>query len=318
MDPVDRITPPVTIGDRLVLRTLLPDGSATDVIGWVAQLGEDQVTVDGLHSRSSVQRARVVAARRLPAALGGPGPLRTSPAELEQISLPGWVAHTEPLGDWTLRAGGGFTRRANSCLAVGDPGMPIAEAADRVVGFAAANLIPPRVQVVSGSEVERQLKALGWHEVYVSTDVLGIRLVDLLGDRRPHPDVEVTTSLERSWEVAYRVSRPTDADPEVVRSILDGQPPRAFGQVRVDGDVIAIGRGQVNRAWLGLAAIWTAPSHRGRGWSTQLMVALGHWAARQGARNAYLQVASENRAAHDAYLRAGFVLHHSYRYLAPT
>ena len=33
----------------------------------------------------------------------------------------GWPYH-EPLGEWTLRAGGGFTGRANSCHAVGDPG----------------------------------------------------------------------------------------------------------------------------------------------------------------------------------------------------
>ena len=50
-----------------------------------------------------------------------------------------------------------------------------------------------------------------------------------------------------------------------------------------------------------------------------MMRALGHWAARRGARNAYLQVAQENSGAHDAYGRLGFVRHHSYRYLeAPS
>jgi hypothetical protein len=41
---------------------------------------------------------------------------------LERRALPGWLALHEPLGEWTLRAAGGFTGRANSCLAVGDPG----------------------------------------------------------------------------------------------------------------------------------------------------------------------------------------------------
>jgi ribosomal protein S18 acetylase RimI-like enzyme len=48
-----------------------------------------------------------------------------------------------------------------------------------------------------------------------------------------------------------------------------------------------------------------------------MMVALGHWAARQGARYAYVQVATINEPAIDAYRKLGFVHHHSYSYLAP-
>jgi N-acetylglutamate synthase len=49
-----------------------------------------------------------------------------------------------------------------------------------------------------------------------------------------------------------------------------------------------------------------------------MMAALGHWAARQGARYAYLQVATVNESGIAAYRRLGFVPHHSYRYLAPA
>jgi N-acetylglutamate synthase len=47
------------------------------------------------------------------------------------------------------------------------------------------------------------------------------------------------------------------------------------------------------------------------------MAALGHWAARQGARYAYVQVATVNQSAIGAYTTLGFVSHHHYRYLAP-
>jgi ribosomal protein S18 acetylase RimI-like enzyme len=47
------------------------------------------------------------------------------------------------------------------------------------------------------------------------------------------------------------------------------------------------------------------------------MAALGDWAARQGARYAYVQVATINEPAIDAYRKLGFVHHHSYSYLAP-
>jgi hypothetical protein len=52
--------------------------------------------------------------------------------------------------------------------------------------------------------------------------------------------------------------------------------------------------------------------------ATSMMVALGHWAARQRARYAYVQVATVSEGAIAAYTKLGFVHHHAYRYLAPT
>ena len=49
-----------------------------------------------------------------------------------------------------------------------------------------------------------------------------------------------------------------------------------------------------------------------------MMTALGHWAARQGARYAYVQVATINESAIVAYRRLGFATHHRYLYLAPN
>ncbi|HET9872429.1 MAG TPA: GNAT family N-acetyltransferase [Propionibacteriaceae bacterium] len=317
MDLLATLTPAATLGDRLVLRTLLDSGSATDVIGWLTDLSSTEVTVAGLAGSTTVRRSQVVAARLLPPALGGPGPMRTGADELEQIALPGWLAESEPLGEWTLRYGGGFTGRANSCLAVGESGVEFAEAARRVVDFAARHGIPPRAQVVVGSPADRGLTACGWREVYVRTDVLAGRLTDLLGNRRADAAVEISTTLSERWLQAYRISRPDPAEPAAVRAILDGQPPRIFASVTLDGRVVAIARAHVHRSWMGASAIWTAPQHRRLGWATKVILTSGHWAARQGARNVYLQVAAANATAHEAYGRLGFRLHHSYRYLAP-
>ena len=75
----------------------------------------------------------------------------------------------------------GFTGRANSCLAVGDPGMAVADAAARIEAYAVAHGIAPLAQVVTGSDEDAALRALGWRETYVATDVLAVRLADLLG-----------------------------------------------------------------------------------------------------------------------------------------
>ena len=325
------------VGERWVLRCRQPDGSASDVVGWLVAVDDDTVQIAPERADALViDRRSVIVGRRAPAARGGPDPGRTSPAELERVARPGWVALQEPLGEWTLRAGGGFTARANSTLAVGDPGRPLPEAAERVIAYAAAHGIDAWTQVIVGSAEEAGLRDLGWMPTYLVTDVLVCRLTTLLGDGLPDPRICVTDDLSEAWVRAYGRSRPNrlhqadlrsdaepDADrtvePDFLRMILEGHPPRAFaavGDPAVADELVAIARGHLSGHWLGIAAVWTEPDHRRRGLATAMMRALGHWAARKGARNAYLQVAQENAAAHDAYGRLGFVDHHSYRYLA--
>ena len=306
------------VGERWVIRVQLPDGSATDRVGWVDGVTPDTVVLTGRGGEpATVLRSTVLAARRVPAAAGGPDPSRLSPAEVERHALPGWLADSEPLGEWSLRAGGGFTGRANSGHAVGDPGVPVTVAARRIIGYAAEHGIAPMAMVISGSPEEQALRTLGWADTSVPTQVLVARLADLLGDR-PVPDgVRVTETLDEVWLAAYARSRPQPADPAVARRILDGHPPRAFAAVGSADSVVAIGRGHVHEDWLGVAAVWVDPEHRRGGRGSAIMLALGHWAARQGARYAYVQVDRENEVALTAYQRLGFRLHHNDIYLSP-
>lgn len=306
------------IGERWVVRHRLADGSATDLTGWL-----DAVSGEALRLRTRagadvvVARESIIAARRVTVAYGGRDPLRASAEELERVAARAWVADWELLGEWTLRSGGGFTARANSCLAVGDPGVPEDVAAAQVVAYANRHGIRPRVQVIEDAAQEQALRGLGWTESYVRTAVLVVRLSSWLGEEGPDPAVEVSEQWTAEWERAYSRSRPTTADPAVVRQILTSSPPRAFAGLREDGRLVAIGRGQVSHDWLGIASVWTDPEYRRRGRATHVMRGLGHWSARLGARSAYLQVAAENEPAIQAYERLGFRPHHCYLYLSP-
>ena len=122
-----------------MLRIRLADDSATDLIGWLDEIGTKTLRITAAdHSSQMIDRSSILLARRAPAAAGGPPPDRVSDVDLERRSLAGWLAYSEPLGEWTLRSGGGFTGRANSCHAVGDPGMPVSAAAARIVAYAYA------------------------------------------------------------------------------------------------------------------------------------------------------------------------------------
>ena len=190
-------------GERWVVRVRQPDGSASDVVGWLADVDAagdgaadgdagGEVVLDGpvdpglpdaAAPRSRVRLDDVVVARRAPAALGGPAVGRTSAEDLEHLAVEAWAVALEPLGAWTLRSASGFTGRANSCLAVGDPGRPVGEAAAAVEAYAAEHGIAPLAQVVTGSAEDAALRAIGWTETYVATDVLATGLAGLLGER---------------------------------------------------------------------------------------------------------------------------------------
>jgi N-acetylglutamate synthase len=63
--------------------------------------------------------------------------------DLEAVAAKGWRAPEETrLGGWLLRAARGFTGRANSALAAGDPGMPLTEAVTEVCRWYAARDLP--------------------------------------------------------------------------------------------------------------------------------------------------------------------------------
>ena len=309
--------------ERWVVRYLLPGGSATDVIGWIEAMDEATVRLATVDSDSQVvQRSMIIAARRAPAAAGGLDPRRISAHDLQRQTVRSWLAWHEPLGEWTLRAGGGFTGRANSCHAVGNPGVTTAEAADRIIAFATAHDIPALAQVIEHSPEENGLRELGWVSTHQPTVVLVIRLSDFLSDRPAESAVQVTERLQPDWELAYQRSRPNSAEPEIVRMILDGNPPRAFAAVAArepddQPELVAIARGHRGGDWLGLSSIWTHPDHRQRGLATAMMTRLGYWAARQGARYAYVQVAPVSEPAVSAYTKLGFTSHHHYLYLAP-
>lgn len=316
-DPLDQLAPPVQTDDRVTIRYRLEDGSATDVVGWITHLTADRVEVVSPVDRTTlVDRRRIILAKRVPPARGGRAPERWTADELERAAAAGWIADREPLGSWLLRSAGGFTNRANSCLAVGDPGLPYDQAAEMIIDFYSRVGLEPRAQVINGSAADQALRDLGWAPTGIETVVMTSALSGLIGDHRRDPRVRLSDDLADDWWRAFLEYRPV-GDHEVARRILTGPPPVALAGVRMDGAVASLGRGQVSNEWLGIAGLWTRPERRRRGLATMIMIELGHWAARLGARNVFLQVETGNTGAIAAYESLGFRPHHEYLYLRP-
>ena len=235
---------------------------------------------------------------------------------------------TEPLGDWLLRAGAGFTGRANSALTAGDPRVPLPEAAARIRRWYTTRGLTPMASVSypagqpERNPVDRFLADQGWTlrdeaTVIVMTQsstaatpaaaALPVRLDDQPGD---------------DWLALYHFRGQPDLPP-IARTILTSAPWQAFASAR-DGDrTVAIGRvagtgshgDHSNGAhWAGLTAIEVDPDYRRRGLAAAVTTALITHAAQRGARRVFLQVEDDNEAALALYRRLGFTTHHGYHY----
>lgn len=284
----------------------------TDVIGVLQAY--DGTTAEILRRDGtpvSVPVADIVVAKPVPAASG----LRIGAEDLQRICADGWPPPvTEPLGEWVLRAAGGFTGRANSALVAGDPGVSASEALARVTAFYRDRGLPPKAQVVVRSAWDTVFAAHGW----ATLDVRGGALVMVAALRTAltvptAAAVELSAHVDETWLLLY--NRAGGHDSSLVRSLLEGPPDVAFA--RTGDPPGAIGRMVVSGDWAGLAALEVAPAQRRRGLGSTIVDALVGWACERGARWCYLQVTPDNDAALALWRGRGFREHHRYRYLVP-
>jgi len=299
----------VDVGARVSVRRRV-EGALSDVVGDLEILDDEVLAVrTSAGSLVSVDRADVVAARVV-----GASPREA--IELEGISARGWPApDSQWLGQWWLRSADGFTARANSVRPLGSPGVPLDDALHAVGAWYGERGLPPRVQVVVGSRLDRELARRGWAaapEVSVMTATLALvtsRLPESGGLNVEVPNVEVTSAASPEW---LRLFRGGDTPP-VARAILDGPPVAGFATLDDDaGAPVAIGRAAVEPPWVGLAAIEVAPAMRHRGYGRAVIAELTSWARQRGALRAYLEVLATNEPAIGLYRSLGFTEHHRY------
>jgi len=319
---------PDLVGTRVVVRRVLPGESGptggpafTDVLGELTGWSEETLTVrraDG--TEVSIAQHEVVTAKPVPPRASTR--LRVSAEQACRLSNASWPAvHEVALGGWLLRASGGFSARANSVMAVGDPGLSLDEALARTEDFYAEHDLPAWAQVVVGSALQESFEQAGWvlarpgeddTEFHVASTSRAVRAVrPLLPSDVPH--VAMESSASRAWLAndARALAHLDDA----VR-VLEGPAQVAFATV-VDGDgaVRAKGRVAVHDDWAGITDVWVAPDHRRRGLAVVVVEALLDRAAELGALTTYLQARGDNPAALALYERLGFAMHHRYRYL---
>jgi GNAT superfamily N-acetyltransferase len=330
---------PTDVGRRVVLRRRAGGGRFADVLGdllaWDTTAGTARVRTRA--GELTVALADVVAGKVVP-----PPPTRRGAPhrvigwqDLQDVAADGWrPLEMEWLGtpgrSWRLRAAEGFTGRANSVLAIGDPddvGTPIGVAVDRAERWYAERGLPARFAVpwpleapqlpdgARDGELDRELRARGY---LLDTPTLlltaALREVAAALARSPVEDLMVSLAdrPDDDWLAVYRY-RGQDLPPVAPRLLLSA-PAQVFVAVRDGERTVAVGRAASSRGWTGLSAVEVLPAYRRRGLARRVVAAAVEWGLERGDRSGYLQVAEGNTAALGLYESTGWSPHSGYHY----
>ncbi|WP_329220755.1 GNAT family N-acetyltransferase [Streptomyces sp. NBC_01485] len=311
------------VGKRVSVRCLtgpgVTGGKFTDTVG-VLTSWDDGVLVITRKSGESVRvdESSLVAGKVVPAAPARRRGPAASYEELARVAARAWrPVESERLGAWELRAAAGFTRRANSVLPLGDPGIPLDSALDVVRRWYGERGLPAYVQTATGAEGTEELlcaelERRGW--VREVTAELWVGALAPVADREPGEagGVVLAREADEAWLARYQ----RKGVGEVALKVLGSGPSVWFASVAgvSGGAPAAIGRCVVDGRWAGFAAVEVDPAQRRKGLATTVMTALARRALAEGASAGWLQVEDDNAGARAMYAGLGFGAHHSYHH----
>jgi ribosomal protein S18 acetylase RimI-like enzyme len=299
-----------------------PGEKFTDTVGVLTSWDKGVLLITRRSGESvRIAESALVAGKVVPAAPARRRGPATSYEELARVAARAWrPVESERLGDWELRAASGFTRRANSVLPLGEPGLPLDEALGAVRRWYGERGLPAYVQTATGAEGTQELlcaelEERGW--VREVTAEMWVGPLAPIADRAEPSGVVLSREADEAWLARYQRRGVS----EVALRVLGGGPSVWFATVpgATQGAApAAIGRCVVDGRWAGFAAVEVDPALRRQGLGTAVMAALARQALDEGASAAWLQVEAENAGARELYAGMGFVAHHAYHhYRAP-
>ncbi|MYQ48169.1 GNAT family N-acetyltransferase [Streptomyces sp. SID4985] len=316
---------PADVGKRVSVRRLTQTGRPgekfTDTVGVLTSWDNGVLMITQRDGRTvRIEESALVAGKVVPAVPARRRGPAAGYAELAEVAARAWrPVESEWLGRWQMRAAGGFTRRANSVLPLGDPGLPLDAALLAVRRWYDERGLPAYVQTASGPDgvpepLCAELAERGWtREVTAELWTGGLAPV---ADRAEGAGVVLSREADEAWLARYQRKGVSDVALRVLgqgASVWFATVPGAAGEAPA-----AIGRCVVDGRWAGFAAVEVDPARRRQGLATEVMAALARRALDEGASAAWLQVEESNTGARMLYDRLGFAPHHAYHhYRAP-
>ena len=227
----------------------------------------------------------------------------------EEISNNAWPAlHSMQYDGWLIRFANGVTKRANSVNLLYpstlDPEIKI----DYCEKLFLQKKIQPTFKITSISDppdIDQRLERRG----YVILSTISFQMLDLTGNDDEKPDEVIQSSaLSEDWiddfirMNGFDMSRkPTYID--IMKLVAT---PKCLVSVKDSDQTIAVGLGVLEGDYLGLFDIVVDPRFRQKGLGKKIVSSLLFWGKQNGAKQAYLQVLTDNSPAIRLYGKLGF------------
>jgi ribosomal protein S18 acetylase RimI-like enzyme len=314
------------VGKRVSVRRLggpgVTDEKFTDTVGVLTSWDSGVLVITRRDGQSvRIPESSLVAGKVVPSAPARRRGPAASYEELARVSSRAWrPVESERLGEWELRAAAGFTRRANSVLPLGDPGLPLDDALTAVRRWYEDRGLPAYIQTATGAEGTQELLCAELERREWTREVtaeLWTGALAPLADRAEGAGVVLSRQADEAWLARYQRKGVS----QVALKVLGSGPSVWFATVPGSSEgaaPAAIGRCVVDGRWAGFAAVEVDPALRRRGLASTVMAALAQRALDEGASAAWLQVETDNAGARGLYAGMGFSAHHAYHhYRAP-
>ncbi|MBT3380015.1 MAG: GNAT family N-acetyltransferase [Lentisphaerae bacterium] len=229
---------------------------------------------------------------------------------LWELELNAWPALRQTLLDgWVCRFSEGYTGRANSVMPLAG-GALLPEVKIRIAeGLYRSADLPPMFCLHTAYEppdLDAFLERRGYRKrVFHDCTSVSIQTAELRG-RYDHgsPELEVTSVPSEPWfDALATCAGCAPSSVAIFRRMLQRMVPEAGYALLHDnrGRALSCGLGVLERRWLGLFTVGTAPEARRRGHAQRLVEGLLSWGQARGANGAYLQVISNNHSGNALY-----------------
>ena len=238
--------------------------------------------------------------------------------QIEDMSLNAWPSHKMELYDgWIIRFSYFYTHRTNSVEQFGTSSLPWREKIPHCeeVYRRLSSPVIFKISPLVSPDFDYMLENRGYR-IEHETDVMTMRPIsETLMEAPSSPEIEYSSEIPPEWiDSLFRLKGTASSIhravvPSMYRAIMKET---ICACVRVDGEIAATGLGILDRDYIGIYAVHVREDLRRRGIARSLCLGILKKGVIKGARNAYLQVVSENTAARELYTSLGFEKQYSY------
>lgn len=217
--------------------------------------------------------------------------------------------------DWLLAFDDGTVGRCHSAVPLRHDAPPPGALAEIERQYADAGLpVVLRVpEAAAFDSLRSELLARGYWREKPTLVQIG-RVAGLTGSARRRSAIQLADAPSADWEQVFLGEGFDPVDGASRLAILRRGRGSVFASVQEHGRTVAVGSACFSEGWCGVHGMRTLPAHRGRGFATAVLAALGRAARERGVDRCFLQVQQDNAAACSLYAAGGFATAWAYAY----